>query len=126
MKSIILEFIVPILIIIFIVFLGIQTQEKNKYKESIYIVSVENRYNSVDITFIEPSVKNVTQLMLLNYIDSLNVKDKELYKNKELYFMVIPKEVNKAIRDSSINVLRNSEAYMRKVKFYSLKPNTIK
>lgn len=120
MKSIILEFILPILVIISVAFFGFQIQEKNKYKELTYIVSIENRSNSVDITFIEPSVKNITSLMVSKYyVDSLK------FQNKSLYFMVIPKEVHKAICDSSVNVLRNPRTYMKNVKFYEIIKDSI-
>jgi hypothetical protein len=90
-------------------------------KEDYYIVTLTEDNGHLDMKLIEPTVGNVTyQMFLRYYADSLG------FVNNDLYFMEVPAEVHKAIRDSSVNVLRCPKKYMNKVRFYRIQPDSIK
>ena len=110
-----------VLVIVLLICTIVQCVRQKAPHEDVYIVTVSEDCGTLNMNLIEPSVRTVTQQMVSRYyVDSLG------FKNEDLYFMEIPKEVHEAIRDSAVNVLRSPKNYMRKVKFYRLKTDSIK
>ena len=114
--------IIPIIVVVLLLFNLVQCirQMAESSQEDLYIVAVSENCGTLNINLIEPSVRTVTQQMVLRYYaDSLGFED------KDLYFMEVPEDVHKAIEDSTVNVLRFPKDYMRRVKFYSLARDSI-
>jgi hypothetical protein len=100
---------------------GCDFSRVNSSDKNLYLVTLVNDHENLDITVVEPTVENITrQMVICHFADALGIKVEAMYA------MEIPEEVHKAIVDSACNVLSNPRKYMHKVELYPIKVDTAK